>query len=223
MPLDAAKQHPHVSLLGTTAMLFEAPGPFDVATQQRIWSLARIAGDWPDIREAVPGMTNLLLTFEAPPRDPAMLEAMLLAAWDVAEPAPVGGTLLEIPVVYGGAFGFDLAAVAAHARLSVAEVVQIHTARTYTVFTVAGHPGYCYLGTVDPRIAIPRRKVPRLRVEAGSVSIGGMQTGVSASPGPSGWYTIGRTSVSFFDPAKEYPGLLSPGDTVRFRAARIES
>jgi KipI family sensor histidine kinase inhibitor len=222
MPLDSAKQHPHVSLLGTTALLFEAPGAFDVATQQRIWSLARTAGAWPGIREAVPGMTNLLLTFETPPHDVAALEAKLLSAWDAATPAPVGGRLLEIPVVYGGAFGFDLAAVAAHARLSIEEVVRIHTAVSYTVFTVGGHPGYCYLGTVDPRIAIPRRKVPRLRVEAGSVSIGGLQTGVSASPGPSGWYTIGRTQVSFFDPAKEDPGLLAPGDTVRFRAERIE-
>jgi KipI family sensor histidine kinase inhibitor len=111
--------------------------------------------------------------------------------------------------------------MAEHTGLTIDEVVRIHAGIPYTVFALGSHPGYGYLGLVDPRLAIPRRKVPRVSIPAGSVSIGGMQTGVSASPGPSGWHTIGQATLSFFDPTKPEPALLSPGDIVRFHVERI--
>jgi len=219
---DHARQEPHISLLGTSAMLFEAPGAFDLTTQRRIWALARKAETWPGIREAVPGMTNLLLTFETPPRDLGPLEAALLEGWASGGEWQVEGKTFDIPVIYGGEDGPDLHDLAAHADLSIEDVVRIHTEVPYTVFALGSHPGYGYLGIVDSRLFVPRRKVPRLRVEAGSVSIGGMQTGASASPGPSGWHTIGRAhNISFFDHSKEPPALLSPGDIIRFHAERI--
>ena len=91
----------------------------------------------------------------------------------------------------------------------------------YTVYALGSHPGYCYLGGMDSRIAVPRRKVPVLHLPGGAVSIGGVQTGVSASPGPSGWNTIGHTDMSFFDPLQDPPAALVPGDRIRFRAERI--
>lgn len=72
---------PRISLLGTSALLFEAPGAFDLPHQRRIWALAATASKWPDIREAVPGITNLLLTFETPPRQ---LDALIAALNDGA-------------------------------------------------------------------------------------------------------------------------------------------
>ena len=89
------------------------------------------------------------------------------------------------------------------------------------MFALGSHPGYCYLGGMDPRIATPRRKVPVRNLPGGAVSIGGAQTGVSASAGPSGWNTIGHTDMSFFDPRRTPPALLSPGDMIRFRTERI--
>jgi allophanate hydrolase subunit 1 len=53
------------------------------------------------------------------------------------------------------------------------------------------------------------------------VSIGGAQTGVSASPGPSGWSTIGHTEMVFFDPARAQPATLAPGDCIRFRIEKV--
>ncbi len=67
-------EQPQISLLGTSAPLFEAPGETTLATQQRIWGLAREAESWPEVREAVPGMNNLLLSFVPPP--PATLESL---------------------------------------------------------------------------------------------------------------------------------------------------
>jgi KipI family sensor histidine kinase inhibitor len=213
-----------VSLLGTTALLFEAPGELNLGSQQRIWTLARETQEWPEVREAVPGMNNLMLTFMRPPRSAAALEALearLHAAWDAAEALPLEGRVVEPPVVYGGEAGPHMADVVAHTGLSVEEIVDLHSTPVYPVYALGSHPGYCYLGGMDPRIATPRRQVPVLSIPGGAVSIGGAQTGVSASAGPSGWNTIGSTSMCFFDPAQDPPAMLQPGDMIRFRVQRI--
>jgi len=215
---------PSISLLGTTALLLEAPGEMNLAAQQRIWALAREAQTWPEMREAVPGMNNLMLTFMRPPRGPGALEALearLCAAWDAAVAQPREGRIVELPVVYGGEGGPHMADVVAHTGLGIDEIVALHSAPLYPVYALGSHPGYCYLGGMDARIATPRRKVPVLSIPGGAVSIGGAQTGVSASAGPSGWNTIGSTAMSFFDPAQDPPAALQPGDMIRFRVEGI--
>ena len=209
------------SLLGTTALLFEAPGPGTLASQQRIWALARVAETWPEVREAVPGMNNLLVGFVRPPRDLPGFEARLRDAWRDTPPLQLEGRTVELPVVYGGDGGPHLPDVLAHTGLCADEVIGMHTAPTYPVYALGSHPGYCYLGGMDERIATPRRRVPVLSIPGGAVSIGGSQTGVSASAGPSGWNTIGSTALCFFDPARSPPALLQPGDSIRFRAEKV--
>jgi KipI family sensor histidine kinase inhibitor len=213
--------HASISLLGTSALLFEAPGGMALHSQQRIWALAREAERWPGVREAVPGMNNLMLSFAQAPRSLGELEARLHAAWLVAEPLPLEGRVVELPVVYGGAGGPHMGDVVAHTGMSIDEIVERHSAPLYPVYALGSHPGYCYLGGMDPRIATPRRKVPVVSIPGGAVSIGGAQTGVSASAGPSGWNTIGSTSMCFFDPARDPPALLSPGDSIRFRVEKV--
>ena len=210
-----------VSVLGTSALLFEAPGETSLPSQQRIWVLAQEAQTWPEVAEAVPGMNNLMLTFAHAPRRIDELEARLRAAWAGARALPLQGRVIELPVEYGGEGGPHLADVVAHTGLSVDEIVERHSAPPYPVFALGSHPGYCYLGGMDPRIATPRRKVPVLSIPGGAVSIGGTQTGVSASDGPSGWNTIGCTTMRFFDPAQEPPALLQPGDSIRFRVQKV--
>ncbi|HEV8313140.1 MAG TPA: 5-oxoprolinase subunit PxpB [Burkholderiaceae bacterium] len=217
MSLDTAR----FSLLGTTAVLFEAPGPMSLPTQQRLWSLAREAQTWPEVREAVPGMSNLMLTFVRPPRHLDALQARLRAEWERAQPLQLEGRVIELPVVYGGSGGPHMADVVAHTGLTIDEVVELHSAPLYPVYALGSHPGYCYLGGMDPRIATPRRKVPVLSIPGGAVSIGGAQTGVSASAGPSGWNTIGSTDMCFFDPTRDPPALLQPGDSIRFRVEKV--
>jgi len=212
---------PQLSLLGTTALLFEAPGETTLTTQRRIWALALEAGRLPGVREAVPGMNNLMVTFAEPPRHRGQLEHTLIELWHAVEPLPAAGRCLDLPVVYGGDGGPHMADVVAHTGLSVDDIVTIHSAPTYTVYALGSHPGYCYLGGMDRRIATPRRKVPVLRIPRGAVSIGGSQTGVSASDGPSGWNTIGSTEVAFFDVERTPPALLQPGDCIRFKPNRV--
>lgn len=212
---------PRVSPLGTSALLFDPPGETSLETQRRIWALAREAERWPEVREAVPGVNNLLLTLERPPARLEPLADRLLAAWRAVEPLPLEGRVFELAVRYGGEEGPHLADVVAHTGLSVEEIVARHTAPLYPVFAIGSHPGYCYLGAMDPRLSTPRRKVPVVSIPAGSVSIGGGQTGVSASAGPSGWNTIGRTEMVFFDPGLDPPIRVRPGDAIRFRVERV--
>ena len=210
-----------ISALGTTALLFEAPGTTTLPTQQRIWALAREAQGWAEVQEAVPGMNNLMLTFARPPRRREALEERLLAAWEAARPLGLDGRTVELPVTYGGDAGPHMADVVAHTGLGVDEIVELHSTPVYPVYALGSHPGYCYLGGMDPRIATPRRKVPVLSIPGGAVSIGGAQTGVSASAGPSGWNTTGTTSMCFFDPKQDPPAMLQPGDMIRFRVEGI--
>ncbi|MCW5720051.1 MAG: 5-oxoprolinase subunit PxpB [Devosia sp.] len=209
------------SLLGTSACLFAPATDFDVTTQRRILALAALAAHWPGIQEAVPGVTNLMLLFSSPPRDPAALATRLEEAWAATPPAEIVGRHIEVPVVYGGAGGPHLDDVVRHTGLSVDEVIAIHTAPVYTVFALGSHPGYCYLGGMDARLFVPRREVPLLSIPKGSLSVAGMQTGVAASAGPSGWHTIGLVDMDFFDPRQMPPSLFTPGDTLRFVVERV--
>ena len=210
-----------ISLLGTIALLFETVGELNLPVQQRIWALAQEAETWPEVSEAVPGMNNLMLTFRQPPRALQSLRDRLLAAWDAVQPLAVAGRVIELPVVYGGEGGPHVDDVVAHTGLSLDEIVERHSAPLYPVYALGSHPGYCYLGGMDARIATPRRPVPVISIPGGSVSIGGAQTGVSASAGPSGWNTIGRASMSFFDVQRDPPALLQPGDCIRFRVEKV--
>ena len=220
--LGALEKDPSISLIGTLAMLVEAPGDFDMVQQGRIWALADVLGSWHNVEEAVIGVTNVMLVFERPPEDIAGLEASIIELWHRLPGRAADGKLIEIPVVYGGEHGFDLPAVAARAGLSDREVIRIHSEGDYTVCAVASSPGFGYLHGLDPRLFMPRKSVPSLNMRAGSVTIGGMQTGVAVLSSPNGWNAIGWASIPMFDPQSDRPSLMLPGDRVKFRIDRIE-
>jgi inhibitor of KinA len=128
------------------------------------------------------------------------------------------GRLLTIPVCYGGEWGLDLDAVGAAHGLSVEEVVSLHCGAEYFVSAVGFTPGFPYLGGLPERLHTPRRKTPRTRVPAGTVAIGGTQTGIYPFETPGGWNLIGRTPWRLFDPYARPPALCQVGDRVRFQS-----
>lgn len=130
----------------------------------------------------------------------------------VAEPRRV-----EIPVCYGGAYGPDLQDLARQHGLTPDEVVRLHSGATYRVCMLGFEAGFAYLGGLPEAIATPRRPEPRTSVPAGSVGIGGRQTGVYPLATPGGWQLIGRTPLRLFDATLESPTLLGVGDEVVFR------
>src|SRR5882724_3005616 len=217
-----ALSEPKLSSIGTRALLLEAPGAFELRQQKRIWSVADEVATWADVEEAVLGVTNLMVVFSKPPRDLEATRANLLDAWHRLPEKAVSGRVIEVPVIYGGELGRDLAAVAAYAGLPAEEIISIHSAGEYAVCAIGSSPGFGYLHGLDPRIFMPRKTVPSLRMLKGTVTIGGMQAGISVSTGPNGWNAIGWAATPMFDLAKTPPAVLAPGDQVRFLVERIE-
>lgn len=141
------------------------------------------------------------------------LEAQLQ---DIAPDSDESKRVIEIPVCYGGAFGPDIETVAQHAGLSVSEVVSLHTGHDYLIDMLGFLPGFAYLGGLDKRLHTPRLATPRTVIEAGSVGIGGAQTGIYPLASPGGWQLIGRTPLRPYDPTREEPILYQAGDYLRF-------
>jgi inhibitor of KinA len=132
------------------------------------------------------------------------------------------GQTIDLPVCYGGEMGPDLEEVARHCGLEADGVARLHAEATYVVCAIGFTPGFPYLSGLPKKIHAPRRATPRLMVPAGSVGIGGAQTGVYPLATPGGWQIIGRTPLALFRPGDARPALLSVGDRVRFRAIRPE-
>ena len=124
--------------------------------------------------------------------------------------------IFEIPVCYGGEFGPDIKTIAEHAGLTEAEVIDIHSSRDYLIYMLGFLPGFCYLGGLDERIFTPRLASPRIKIDAGSVGIGGSQTGIYPLDSPGGWQLMGKTPVKTYDPDREVPILVEAGDYIRF-------
>ena len=124
--------------------------------------------------------------------------------------------VVEVPTVYGGEQGPDLGFVACHTGLPEKEVVRLHTEPLYHVYMLGFTAGFAYLGGLSERLSVPRLPTPRLKVPAGSVGIGGAQTGIYPLESPGGWRIIGRTSLCLFDALRQPPTPLLPGDKVRF-------
>lgn len=223
-PQDARNEpdEPKLSSIGTRGVLLDAPGAFDLHQQARIWSLADEVEHWPEVEEVVLGVTNLLVVFAKPPRDLERVTANLASAWKQAPAKSVSGKVHEVPVVYGGKLGEDLARVCAYSGLPPEEVIAIHSAGIYTVFAVGSSPGFGYLHGLDQRIFMPRKTVPSLQMPKGAVTIGGMQAGISVNTGPNGWNAIGWSDIEMFDLEKCPPCLFAPGDQIHFFAKRIE-
>lgn len=219
-----------IEALAEDALLVRFGDSIDGTLNARVHSAVRAlrTAKLPGVVDIAPAYASLLIRFDPFAQDnDTLLEAITKALshdshqgdeQQATTSEQVSARQVEIPVCYGGDAGGDLAAVAAHARLAPAEVIARHTAATYTVAMLGFAPGFPYLLGLDPALHMPRRDNPRTHVPAGSVAIGGAQTGVYPSILPGGWHLIGRTPAVLFDPARDPPCLLAPGDRVRFRA-----
>ncbi|MBK0351391.1 5-oxoprolinase subunit PxpB [Leclercia adecarboxylata] len=203
-------------LLGETAVVLELEPPVTLATQKRIWRLTQRLGEIPEVVEAIPGMNNITVILRNP--HSLALDAIerLQRWWEESEALEPESRNIDIPVVYGTAAGPDLGEVARHAGLTEKQVVELHASVDYVVWFLGFQPGFPYLGGLPEQLATPRRDEPRLLVPAGSVGIGGAQTGIYPLATPGGWQLIGHTPLPLFDPHRDEPVLLRPGDTVRF-------
>ncbi len=210
---------PALTPLGDSALLVKFGDEIDLRLNRRVHALAALLGSAPldGVGESVPAYASLLVHY-----DPLQLDYAEVAEWvggfldqvEATAARPAGQ--IEVPVHYGGQSGPDLEAVAALHKLSPAEVIRLHTSRTYTVYMMGFTPGFPYLGTLDPRLVTPRLETPRTLVPAGTVAIAGQQSGIYPLASPGGWRLLGRTPLPLFDLSSEQPFLFAPGDEVHF-------
>lgn len=191
----------------------------DEATSTRLLSLAEqlrhALAELPEL-DITPAYDSLLVSF----RPGALGETELRR---VVSAASLAGISLEgrsrtfvIPVAYGGEMGPDLSFLAGVSGLTPEEVIALHASISYRIYCLGFTPGFPYLGGLAPALHVPRLASPRPRVAAGSVGIGGAQTGVYPTETPGGWRIIGRTPLVLFDPSGLPPTAYLPGDYFRF-------
>jgi KipI family sensor histidine kinase inhibitor len=126
--------------------------------------------------------------------------------------------LITIPVCYDKIYAPDMDALATAKGLSRQEVIELHSNTDYLLHMLGFSPGFLYLGGLNPLLVYPRKAIPSARVPAGSVGIGGNQTGIYPQETPGGWHIIGRTPISLFNPNLASPCVAQPLDKVRFKS-----
>ncbi len=216
---------PQIESLGDQALLIRWHDAVDVAINRKVHAFAsrlhRAAPPW--LLDCVPAYASLAIFFD-PTSLPGSTEpesvvreqiATMLSQVESTEDTSAVRHV-EIPVCYGGAHGPDLDDVARLCELTAAQVIEKHSHADYLVAMLGFAPGFPYLLGLDPALRSPRLATPRLRVPAGSVGIGGAQTGIYPNEGPGGWRLIGQTPLSLFDAQRDPPTCLLPGDRLRF-------
>lgn len=216
--------------LGDSALVATLGSAIDPSTLASVLGLAGAlaAAKGPGIVDIVPAYVTVTVFYDPLRFDASGEEAYEAVCRFVASCATHGrgapaapARTTEIPVCYGGDFGPDLGVVAARGGLAPEQAAALHSGADYLVHAIGFTPGFPYLGGLPEPLHTPRRETPRARVPAGSVGIGGAQTGVYPVPSPGGWQLIGRTPLALFRPTGNPAALLRPGDRVRFRPISV--
>lgn len=204
---------------GDQAMVVEFGNKIDEAVNHQVLALASAAeaGQLPGITETVPTFRSLLIGYDPEVTDYRSLERSVRAL-DLTGGAAAAARrrILQIPCCYGARFGLDFAELEAHTGLDRDEIIAIHSGTDYKIYMMGFLPGFVYLGGMDPRIAMPRLEVPRLKILPGAVGIAGSETGVYPLASPGGWHLIGGTPVDFYDPDRAQPILCRAGEYIHF-------
>ncbi|MDB5626087.1 MAG: allophanate hydrolase [Tardiphaga sp.] len=205
---------------GDSAITVEFSRAIDATANARVLALdALLATESIEgVRESVPTYRSLLVQY-----DPVVigfddLGARLLTLAERAAPLATATRRWRIPVLYGGESGVDLEDVAKALDTTPDDIVRRHVAADYRVAMIGFTPGWSYLSGLEPGLHMPRRQNPRLLTPAGTISIGGVQTGVQCLAGPSGWHLLGRTPVRTYQLGRDPVFLLEPGDAISFGA-----
>ena len=130
--------------------------------------------------------------------------------------------IIKVPCCYGARFGSDLHDMEKILGIDKDEIIRIHSSVCYKIYMLGFLPGFVYLGGLDKRIEVPRLPSPRVKINPGSVGIGGNQTGVYPVASPGGWRLIGGTPLDFYDPDREKPILCNAGEYIRFVPIHID-
>jgi 5-oxoprolinase (ATP-hydrolysing) subunit B len=218
--MAATLSPPRLLPSGDSAITVEFSRNIDDAANRRVLALDRALADEPvaGVTETVPTYRSLLVHYDPVQIGFDDLGEKLLALAQRPIPSAAKTRRWRIPVVYGGEHGIDLEDVAKALKSTPDDIVAQHVAGDYRVAMIGFTPGWSYLSGLVDSLHMPRRQNPRLLTPAGTISIGGVQTGVQCLAGPSGWHLLGRTAVRTYQLHRDPTFLLEPGDDVTFSA-----
>ncbi|WP_135076370.1 5-oxoprolinase subunit PxpB [Terasakiella sp. SH-1] len=211
-----------VLYLGDRAVTFEFADHISVQANLRVLAIHALVGEalgqgkLDGIIETVPTFRSITVHYDPLRLYPDDVEKMMAPYLSPSDLQRRDVKEWEFPCCYEGGYGEDLNEVAQCCSLSPQEVIDIHSSQQFEVFMLGFLPGFGFLGQLDERLVLPRRKEPRIVVPKGAVAIADKLSAVYPSQSPGGWHLIGRTPVEFFDLTKERPALLQAGDKVRF-------
>ena len=206
--------------MGNRALLIEWPSQIDVDIIEDIWQLKAALSD-DAITEYIVAYHSLTIVFSEAQKDfnPWIQWVQEKYAHIKNNPtALLPKKVVELPVYYSPEVAPDLEDYLSNKKISLQEMVHLHTKPEYTLFFYGFQPGFMYLGGLDKKLVQPRKDKPSAVVNSGSVAVGGAQTGIYPLASPGGWHIIGHCPLILFDPQLPEPCIAKPGDVIKFRA-----
>jgi len=131
-------------------------------------------------------------------------------------------SIITVDVYYGCEVGLDLEYMSEKTKLSIDEIITLHTSKLYDIYAIGFLPGFAYMASVDDKIALPRLENPRKKIPKGSVAIADNQTTIYPSDTPGGWNILGRTALELFDKKLDTLSPLSIKNQIQFNSISKE-
>ena len=211
-------------LFGWSAILVEWPANISQEIIQDIISFERQVKEIDAILDTIIAYNSLLIRYQNPIVDKELTISQLKNKYTASSYVIKQDQFLwEIPVCYDASFGIDLEEIANKKKCSVTDIIRLHTETDYIVYFIGFQPGFLYMGGLHQNLHIPRKSNPRVRVDKGSVGIGGTQTGVYPQNSSGGWNIIGKSPLNFFNMKATNPCFAKSGDRIQFVAVDIHT
>ena len=211
-------------LFGRSAILVEWPADISQEIIQDIISFEGQVKEIDAILDTIIAYNSLLIRYQNPIVDKELTISQLKNKYTASSYVIKQDQFLwEIPVCYDASFGIDLEEIANKKKCSVTDIIRLHTETDYIVYFIGFQPGFLYMGGLHQNLHVPRKSNPRVRVDKGSVGIGGAQTGVYPQNSSGGWNIIGKSPLNFFNMKATNPCFAKSGDRIQFVAVDIHT
>ncbi len=211
-------------LFGRSAILVEWPADISQEIIQDIISFEGQVKEIDAILDTIIAYNSLLIRYQNPIVDKELTISQLKNKYTASSYVIKQNQFLwEIPVCYDASFGIDLEEIANKKKCSVTDIIRLHTETDYIVYFIGFQPGFLYMGGLHQNLHVPRKSNPRVRVDKGSVGIGGAQTGVYPQNSSGGWNIIGKSPLNFFNIKATNPCFAKSGDRIQFVAVDIHT
>ena len=203
----------NVKNLGNQAILLETTPSVSLQTIHQLAQTIRFL-EWEAITDIVPAYNSIAVFYDKQKIHGTQIIQKLVVENFSNNSFKNQFKTHEIPICFEN--GLDWSEVEDLTKISQTQFIKQFTSKIYTVAMLGFIPGFMYLDGLEKPLRCPRKQNPRLKIPAGSVGIGGSQTGIYALESPGGWQIIGQTPSLLFDKKTLPPTFIAPLDKVKF-------